>query len=490
MKKIIVVKNPQKFQLDIKNIDIISSKDYLQNPEFGKMKNVRVFNLSDDYSYQTRGYYVSLLAEARGHKVIPHVRNIIDIENTSTLKAITKDMDTLIQNSLRKIKSKDFILSIYFGKNIAVQHLKLSQELYRLFQTPMLRAKFTYHKKWILQNIHPIAMKDIPEEHMSFVRKFAEDYFLKKRYDGERKDSSIYDLAILVNPDDIAPPSNKKAITKFVDIAEDLGFMTEVIGPKDFSRIPAFDALFIREDTKVSHHTYRFARRAQNLGLAVIDTPEAILRCNNKVYLAEVLQGAKIPTPKTLIIQNDNKELIEDMIGFPCVLKLPDSSSSIGVYKVENISEMEIALRDLFKISDLVIAQEFTFTNFDWRIGILDGKVVFACKYYMAKDHWQIFNWKSKSKKYREGDFECIAFKDVPELIFETALKAANLIGHGLYGVDLKEIKGKVFVIEINECPNIDFGIEDSILKDELYKAVILALKKRIEEKIGIANGR
>jgi len=82
-----------------------------------------------------------------------------------------------------------------------------------------------------------------------------------------------------------------------------------------------------------------------------------------------------------------------------------------------------------------------------------------------------------------------MAFEDTPPMIVETALRAANLIGQGLYGVDLKEINGNVFVIEINECPNIDFGIEDSILKDELYKAVILALKKRIEEKIGIVNG-
>ena len=40
----------------------------------------------------------------------------------------------------------------------------------------------------------------------------AKDFFNKKRHDGARKNLSIYDLAILVNPDDQEPPSNKKAM--------------------------------------------------------------------------------------------------------------------------------------------------------------------------------------------------------------------------------------------------------------------------------------
>ena len=50
--------------------------------------------------------------------------------------------------------------------------------------------------------------------------------------------------------------------------------------------------------------------------------------------------------------------------------------------------------------------------------------------------------------------------------MLNTALKAANLIGDGLYGVDLKQIGKKVYVIEVNANPNIDAGMEDQILKD------------------------
>ena len=67
--------------------------------------------------------------------------------------------------------------------------------------------------------------------------------------------------------------------------------------------------------------------------------------------------------------------------------------------------------------------------------------------------------------------------------MLDTALKAANLIGDGLYGVDLKQVRKKVYVIEVNDNPNIDAGMEDKIIKDELYQTVMKSFVKRIEMK-------
>ena len=49
----------------------------------------------------------------------------------------------------------------------------------------------------------------------------------------------------------------------------------------------------------------------------------------------------------------------------------------------------------------------------------------------------------------------------------------ANLIGDGLYGVDLKQAGDKVVVIEVNDNPNIDCGVEDVYLGDDLYKTQV-----------------
>ena len=61
------------------------------------------------------------------------------------------------------------------------------------------------------------------------------------------------------------------------------------------------------------------------------------------------------------------------------------------------------------------------------------------------------------------------------------AIQAAKTVGQGLYGVDLKQFGSAVTVIEVNDNPNIDFGIEDLVLKDALYQRVMGYFIKRLE---------
>lgn len=488
MKKIIVVNNPKNWKLNVPGVDVVSAQDYLISQKYMADKNTRVFNLCRDYSYQSKGYYVSLLAEARGHKVIPGVKNMRDFKTTAVIKHISDEIDNLIQKSLHKLTGTEFVLSIYFGQNVSPQYLELSQELYKLFQAPLLRAKFVFKQKWLIQSIRPICVDEIPETHMEMVNKFAQEYFTKNRYASAPDEDYLYDLAILTNPDEKEPPSNKEAIQNFIKAAEETGFRVEMITKKDYARVGEFDALFIRETTNVNHYTYSFARRAQSLGIAVIDDPDSILRCSNKVYLQELMQAAKIHSPKTIIAHSENRHTLAKEIGFPMVIKSPDSSFSMGVKKACNKEELDKILDQMFEHSDLLIAQEFTPTDFDWRIGVLDGKPLYACKYYMAKDHWQIYNWESKDKDEICGMFDCLPIESVPHGVVKTALKICSMIGNGLYGVDLKEWKGEPIVVEVNDNPSIDAGIEDQVGKKKIYTAVMRSLRHRIEDRQNAAQ--
>jgi glutathione synthase/RimK-type ligase-like ATP-grasp enzyme len=183
-----------------------------------------------------------------------------------------------------------------------------------------------------------------------------------------------------------------------------------------------------------------------------------------------------------MIAHRDNMTQVAATLGLPCILKQPDSSFSQGVMKVSTEEEAQEKMKKLFTRSEMIIAQQFLPTDFDWRIGVLDKKPLYACRYFMAKGHWQIIDY-GKTGKIREGNADAIRIEDVPEPVLNTALKAANLIGDGLYGVDLKFVGKKVYVIEVNDNPNIDAGMEDLILKDELYQTVIKSFIRRIEEK-------
>ncbi len=482
MNKFIVVNNPEKWRVPVENTAIISSKEYLTNPEFAKIKKARIFNLCKDYSYQSKGYYVSLLAEARGHLAIPTVKNIVDLREPKLVKIVSNEFEDLIQSSLKNIKSQEFTLSIYFGQNVAQKYKELSAMFFRHFQIPFLRVKFNFTTRWNIKSIKAISESEIPAEHRDLMQAYAMDYFGKKRYDIPRQQSYEYDLAILVNSQDPAPPSNGKALKKFVDLAEKMNFYVEIVSPDDLSRLSSFDALFIRQSTEVNNEAYAFARKAQQEDIAIIDYPDAILKCCNKVYMAEAMQNANIPTPKTVIVHKSNVEQVLGITGLPCVLKSPDSTFSFGVKKAKTKAEFEKLVSGMLRESDLIIAQEYTPSNFDWRIGILDNTPIFACRYYMAKGHWQIYNWDAAKKDDQDGNADCLPIEEVPPKILQVALRAARLMGKGLYGIDVKEVNGKPLVIEINDNPNIDFGVEDGYYGDDVYITILSALKKRLEK--------
>ncbi len=63
------------------------------------------------------------------------------------------------------------------------------------------------------------------------------------------------------------------------------------------------------------------------------------------------------------------------------------------------------------------------------------------------------------------------------------AERAPSSIGDGLYGVDIKEVKGRFLVIEVNDNPSIEGGDEDRVLKQKLYDQVMGSIYRRLEQK-------
>jgi glutathione synthase/RimK-type ligase-like ATP-grasp enzyme len=510
---LIVVNNPKDWPLDIPGVDLVSAKSYLADSAYAERRGAKVFNLCRSYRYQSFGYYVSLLAAARGHKPLPSITTIQDLKLQNMIRLASDELDELIQQSLAKVKDNEFTLTIYFGKNIEKKFDRLALALFNTFPAPLVRAGFVWtedepgkgreghgehegedaeRKKrkgcWELKSLAPIPASEIPADHWLFMLYAANQYFITRQRK-TKPTGTRYDLAILYNPEEESKPSNEGAIKKFIRAAKEVGFRPEVISKDDFGRIAEFEALFIRETTAVNHHTYRFARRAAAEGLAVIDDPVSILRCTNKVYLAELLEHHGIGGPKTMIVHKDNVEQVPLWVGFPCVLKIPDGAFSKGVVKVRDVAELERELETMFARSDLVIAQAFLPSEFDWRIGVLNQRPLFVSQYHMVKGHWQIVGTDAKGEK-AYGRVETMAWEDAPASVVRTAVKAANLIGDGLYGVDLKQVGRKCYVMEVNDNPNIDSGYEDRVLKEDLYLAIMGALFDRVPVRGAWRNGK
>ena len=484
MSTLIVVNNPRDWPLEITDVTVVPARTYLTDPAYGEERNARVFNLCKSYRYQSLGYYVSLLAEARGHKPMPRAHTLEDMQSLNLVRLLTGGLDELIQRSLAPLKSNEFELSIYFGRNVAQRYDRLSLEFFNLLQAPLLRAYLERRgEQWHIRNVRPIAASDIPPQHHAFVIQAATDYFHGRRRRVPRRAMPRYALAILHDRNNPEQASNAKALQKFEKAGEALGLGVDFITPADFNRLTEYDALFIRDTTFMHHYTYRFSRRAAAEGLVVIDDPESILKCNNKVYTAELLARHNIPTPKTLIVHRDNVQQIIPELALPCVLKQPDSSFSVGVTKAVTEKELHDKVGLLLEKSELIIGQESLPTEFDWRVGIIDRRPLFAAKYFMAPGHWQIIRHDGQKGRYVEGPTVAVALEEVPEEVVKVALRAANLFGDGFYGVDIKQVGNRCCVIEVNDNPNVDAGNEDGVLKDALYREVMEVFVRRIEER-------
>lgn len=476
----IVVSNIADWPLNIPGVAVVRGQDYLTKPEWSIERGWRVFNLCRNYKYQSEGYYVSLLSVARGHRPFPSLDTLLGMKSRSLVGDASRELDDAIEKALEPLKSPEFTLSIYFGRNLARRYDRLSLKLFNLFPAPLLRATFVRTDRWNLQNIQPIPAREIPEHHQAFVMEAATEYFSKPIRVRRQKRQARYDLAILVDPALELPPSDEGAIKRFIRAAERVGFGVELITRDDYSRLGEFDALFIRETTAVNHHTYRFSQRAKSLGLAVVDDPTSIIRCSNKVYLAEVLHAHKIATPETRIGHRGNMEELAKSFSYPCVLKYPDSSFSQGVLKTSDPGDFLEKAGTILARSDLFVVQEFVPTEFDWRIGVWEGRALFACKYGMARDHWQVVQ-RVAGGRFRFGRVHAVPLHEVPHHVLNTAIKACRLIGDGLYGVDIKEVGKRALVIEINDNPNIDSDVEDRIIKDELYRRIMGGIFQRVE---------
>jgi glutathione synthase/RimK-type ligase-like ATP-grasp enzyme len=420
--------------------------------------------------------------------VIPAVETILELDQKSIYRGRLGELDVLLRRALKKTPRPDeapFEVPVFFGETTDPAFEDLAERTFDLFRCPLLKLAVEKDGRWRIEAIETLSPRDVPVELDTLFRKSLENY-TRRRWVKPRASRATprYDLAILHDPNDPLPPSSAKTLAKFQRVGEQMGIDVELIERRDLLKLTQFDALFIRETTSIPHHTFRFAKRAEAEGMPVIDDPTSILRCTNKVYLAELLKANNLAAPRTVIVGRSGLKDLESEIAFPVVLKIPDGAFSKGVKKAHDARELMEIGAAMLKESEIILAQEFMPTEFDWRVGVLAGEPIFVCQYFMSKKHWQIVK-HSEGGGFSEGASRTLPVEEAPANVVRLGVQAARLIGNGLYGVDIKENERGAFVIEVNDNPNIDMGVEDAVLKDELYRRVLGEFVRRLDAKRG-----
>lgn len=461
---------------------VITNRDYLAHPGLFKGQRPKVINLSGSYAYQSRGYYASLLASSRGHRVIPSVETMIDLSEKKLYENALPELEQAL-NRCRKHLGGTFPASVpvFFGVGPSKAWDRFARLLFDWFRAPALEVKIADGEWATIRKIGFLPLARMDRDDKERFLACLDMYTSREWRDSKGRTPARHSFATLIDPHEMLPPSSVQSLKHWSRVAEKMGVEIEPITRKDLARLANFDALFIRETTSISNHTYRFARRAQQEGMPVIDDPLSMIRCTNKVYLNELMAANEVPVPPTVMIAGQaDLEAAADTLGFPLVLKIPDSAFSRGVKKAADLPELKALATGWLEDSDLLLAQKYMPTSFDWRIGVLGGEPLFAVQYLMAKKHWQIVNHDRRGKP-DEGGFRAFTLAETPKDVVDIAVRAARCIGDGLYGVDLKQTEEGVFVIEVNDNPNLDHGCEDVGEKDAVWTRLTQWFIDRLE---------
>lgn len=307
---------------------VIPFESYLH--EYPKLNQtiLRIINLCDTKKYLSEGYYCSLLAEARKHVVIPSVKTINEMRGEIQ---ILLDSSICTKSELHWFQSDEFNkpICILCGETTEPAIVRVSKLIFKRYPVPII--KLTKSDIPSVLKIERLSLTQLPKEQQKiFINKLMNNDFLPWNFRINNK-KPRWKMAILVNPAEPTPPSNKGAINLFVKAAAKLGIKANLVVADDLFNLSQYDALFIRETTAIDHHTYRMVCEAEKLGLVVIDDSTSILRCCNKVFLHDAFTYKHVPSLKTNSISHNNDNIIQDIeneFEYPVVLKMPESSFS------------------------------------------------------------------------------------------------------------------------------------------------------------------
>jgi len=271
--------------------------------------------------------------------------------------------------------------------------------------------------------------------------------------------------------------SNAEQLTALIhcrDVAEAMGHNAEFLFPVDINKIPKMDALFIRARTDPKNITYVAARMAEFHGIPVIDDGNSIQVCGDKINMYSHLIGKSVALPRTVFLRKTDLTVekvteLFDTLGAPLILKEPSTSFSLRVEKVTDIAEFFRVARRFSKMSDRIVVQQFVESKYDWRVGVLNGKLLYACKYTIPSVTFKI--QASVNGHIVYCGVESMPEAAVPPHVVHLGIEAANAIGNGLYGVDIKNNNGDACVIEVNDNPSLESG-EDACYP-QIYEQII-----------------
>jgi ribosomal protein S6--L-glutamate ligase len=275
----------------------------------------------------------------------------------------------------------------------------------------------------------------------------------------------------------IAILSRKKALystRRLVEAAEERGHEAEVVNTlRAYMNIASnrpeihyngkilsgFDAVIPRIGASVTFYGTALLRQFEMMGVYPLNESVAISRSRDKLRSLQLLarKGIGLPVTGFAHSPDDIQDLIAMVGDAPLVIKLLEGTQGIGVVLAETHKAAESVIEAFLGLKANILVQEYIKEagGADIRCFVIGDKVVAAMKR-------QALPGEFRSNLHRGGSASII--KITPEER-STAVRAANIMGLNVAGVDILRSNHGAVVMEVNSSPGLE-GIESATGKD------------------------
>lgn len=214
-----------------------------------------------------------------------------------------------------------------------------------------------------------------------------------------------------------------------------------------------YDAVLPRIGTSVTYFGTAVVRQFQQMDVFCANTAHGILNSRDKLRSLQILSRHHIGIPATTFVK-DKKDVIpaiERVGGAPVVIKLIEGTQGIGVLLAESRKAAEGIIELLQSQKQNVLVQKFVAESKgrDIRAFVVGDRVVAGMRRVAQGQEF-------RSNVHRGGLAEAI---ELDEQYQETAVRAAQILGLRVAGVDMLESADGPQIMEVNSSPGLE-GIE------------------------------
>lgn len=295
---------------------------------------------------------------------------------------------------------------------------------------------------------------------------------------------------------------------RFKEEAKKMGHTAVVLDPLKFSieleqehpdlfykgrRLTHYDAVIPRIGASITFYGVAIVRQFEQMGVYSANESMAIERSRNKLRASQILSRHDIGIPDTAFVRDKSDVLpaIERLGGAPVIIKVLEGTQGVGVILADTVKIAEAIIETLQSAKQNVLIQKFVKESKgkDIRAIVVGDKVVAAMRRRAVGDEY-------RSNVHRGGITEKVALDEEYE---RTAIRAAQIMGLRVAGIDMLEGESGPQVLEVNSSPGLE-GIEgasgvnvakailDDIEQQVLFPDVDLRQRLRLAAGYGIAE--